>query len=309
MHGRPTRLIKVTRAGTLTVALFAAAAAAAAEPPSFFTALDSYGNNDYAACSTTLSELHAQGIPFPDGGDLLLIECTAAAGDHTAAFAYVDALLASGRLPLEDLRTKQRPGLNALRADPAWPAVLQRVIAEEKKHEALRDAPLRQALLAREAEDQTAQHAAIDAGGGDAWQQTAPVSEANATWLKAVIAEKGWPGIRRVGRDGAKAAWLIVQHADHDPAFQAQALALMQNAAKTGDADAADVALLTDRVLIAQGKPQRYGTQFTSAADGVMELQPTEDMQTLDARRRAAGLQPLAAYKAMLSETYGKPVR
>ncbi|MFF2049788.1 DUF6624 domain-containing protein [Stenotrophomonas bentonitica] len=310
MHGRPIRPI-ATRAATLTVALFAAAAAAAAaaEPASFFTALDAYGNNDYAACGATLSDLYTHGIPFPDGGELLLIECTAAAGDHAAAFAYVDALLASGRLPLEDLRTKQRPGLNALRADPAWPAVLQRVIAEEKKYEALRDAPLRQALLAREAKDQTAQHAAIAAGGGDAWRQTAPVSEANATWLKAVIAEKGWPGTTRVGRDGAKAAWLIVQHADHDPAFQAQALALMQTAAETGDADAADVALLTDRVLIAQGKPQRYGTQFKSAADGVMELQPTEDMQTLDARRRAVGLQPLEAYKAMLSDSYGKPVR
>ena len=308
MHGRPIRPI-ATRAATLTAALFAAAAAAAAKPASFFTALDAYGNNDYAACSATLSDLYTHGIPFPDGGELLLIECTAAAGDHAAAFAYVDALLASGRLPLEDLRTKQRPGLNALRADPAWPAVLQRVIAEEKKHEALRDAPLRQALLAREAKDQTAQHAAIAAGGGDAWRQTAPVSEANATWLKAVIAEKGWPGTTRVGRDGAKAAWLIVQHADHDPAFQAQALALMQTAAETGDADAADVALLTDRVLIAQGKPQRYGTQFKSAADGVMELQPTEDMQTLDARRRAVGLQPLEAYKAMLSDSYEKPVR
>ncbi len=308
MQGRPIRPI-ATRAATLTVALFAAAGAAAAEPASFFTALDAYGNNDYAACSATLSDLYTHGIPFPDGGELLLIECTAAAGDHAAAFAYVDALLASGRLPLEDLRTKQRPGLNALRADPAWPAVLQRVIAEEKKHEALRDAPLRQALLAREAKDQTAQHAAIAAGGGDAWRQTAPVSEANATWLKAVIAEKGWPGTTRVGRDGAKAAWLIVQHADHDPAFQAQALALMQTAAETGDADAADVALLTDRVLIAQGKPQRYGTQFKSAADGVMELQPTEDVQTLDARRRAVGLQPLEAYKAMLSDSYGKPVR
>ncbi len=309
MRSRLIRSYPATRAATLTVALFAAAAATAAEPPSFFSALDHYGNEDYAACSTTLGELYRQDIPFPDGGELLLIECTAAAGDHAEAFAYVDALLASGRLALGDLRTKQRPGLDALRADPAWPAVLQRVIAEEKKRETLRDAPLRLELLAREAKDQAAQHAAIAAGGGDAWGQTAPVKEANATWLKGIIAEKGWPGIARVDRDGAKAAWVIVQHADHDPAFQAQALGLMQKAAEAGDADAADVALLTDRVLLAQGKSQRYGTQFGDAADGAMELRPTEDMETLDARRRAVGLQPLAAYKAMLSEMYGKAVR
>ena len=308
MRSRLIRSYPATRAATLTFALLAAATGAA-EPPSFFTALDQYGSNDFAACSSTLSDLHRQGIPFPDGGELLLIECTAAAGDHAAAFAYIDTLLASGRLPLDDLRTKERPGLAALRADPTWPAVLQRIMAEEKKHDALRDAPLRRELLAREAKDQAAQHAAIAAGGGDAWGQTAPVKEANAAWLKGIIAEKGWPGIARVDRDGAKAAWVIVQHADHDPAFQAQALALMENAAETGDVDAADLALLTDRVLLAQGKPQRYGTQFGDAADGAMELRPTEDMETLDARRRAVGLQPLAAYKAMLSEMYGKAVR
>lgn len=308
MRSRLIRSYPATRAATLTFALLAAAAGAA-EPPSFFTALDQYGNNDYAACSSTLSDLHRQDIPFPDGGELLLIECTAAAGDHAAAFAYIDTLLASGRLPLDDLRTKERPGLDALRADPTWPAVLQRVMAEEKKHDALRDAPLRRELLAREAKDQAAQHAAIAAGGGNAWEQTAPVKEANATWLKGIIAEKGWPGIARVDRDGAKAAWVIVQHADHDPAFQAQALALMQKASEASDADPADMALLTDRVLLAQGKPQRYGTQFAEAGDGVMELRPTEDLETLDARRTAVGLQPLAAYKAMLAEMYGRQVR
>lgn len=40
-----------------------------------------------------------------------------------------------------------------------------------------------------------------------------------------------------------------------------------------------------------------------------MEVQPTEDMEILDTLRREMGLQPLAEYKAMLSELYGKQVR
>ncbi len=79
--------------------------------------------------------------------------------------------------------------------------------------------------------------------------------------------------------------------------------------AKAGEADLPDLALLTDRVLLAQGKPQRYGSQFTTAGDGTMELRPTEDMDGLDARRQVMGLQPLAQYKATLSEAYRKPVR
>lgn len=70
-----------------------------------------------------------------------------------------------------------------------------------------------------------------------------------------------------------------------------------------------DVALLTDRVLRAQGKPQRYGTQFKPGADGSMVLEPTEDEAGLDARRRAVGLPSMAVYKRMLGEAYHTPVR
>jgi hypothetical protein len=41
----------------------------------------------------------------------------------------------------------------------------------------------------------------------------------NLPWLKRVIAEVGWPGKSLVGDEGASAAWLLVQHADQDPAF------------------------------------------------------------------------------------------
>lgn len=283
--------------------------AAAAPPATFFDAIEQYGADNFAGCTRTLDALYTSGSAFPTGGELLLVECAAASGDHAAALAYIDTLLPTGRLPLDDLRTKPRPGLDALRADPAWPSVLQRIAAEERRHTVQRDAPLRDALLQREAKDQAAQHAAVAAGGGDAWAQPKAVSVENATWLKATVAEKGWPARSRVGSDGAKAAWVIVQHADHDPAFQAAMLPLIEKAAKSGEADLADYALLTDRVLLAQGKPQRYGSQFKENADGVFELQPTADMDSLDDRRREMGLQPLAAYKAVLAEAYGKQVR
>lgn len=35
--------------------------------------------------------------------------------------------------------------------------------------------------------------------------------------MQEIVAKFGWPGKSLVGRDGAKAAWLLVQHADHDP--------------------------------------------------------------------------------------------
>lgn len=281
---------------------------AAVEDP-FFTALDRYGADDFSGCARLLGDLLQRGGRFPDGGELLLVECTASAGDRSQAMDYVNQLLPSGRLSFDDLLHKDRPGLNALRADPAWPDMRRRLQAAEQQRLARLDAPLRRELLERAARDQAAQHVAIGAGGGDAFKGVAPVARANADWLKTVIADKGWPTYSQVGHDGAKAAWLIVQHADHDPAFQAEALPLVEHAAKAGEADLPDLALLTDRVLLAQGKPQRYGSQFTTAGNGTMELRPTEDMDGLDARRQAMGLQPLAQYKATLSEAYRKPVR
>jgi len=309
MEEDPMASIHALRLAPALLALLAVAGSAhAAGAGSFFEALQRYQDDNFKGCADTLGAMYRSNERFPDGGELLLVECTAAAGDHAAAMAYVLALLAQDRLPLEDLLHKDRPGLNALRAEPAWPQMLARAEAMQQQRARLIDAALRQELLDRESRDQAAQHAAIAAGGSEAFKSTLPVASANAEWLKAVIAEKGWPTRSKVGRDGAEAAWLLVQHADQDPDFQAKVLPLIERAAKADEADRADVALLTDRVLVAQGKPLRYGSQFVKGDDGVMRLRPVEDMPGLDARRRAMGLPSLAEYKAILAESYGTAV-
>lgn len=93
--------------------------------------------------------------------------------------------------------------------------------------------------------------------------------------------------------DGASAAWLLVQHADDDAAFQERVLELMHGVVERGDADRSELAYLTDRVRVAHGRPQVYGTQF-----GRNVPQPIEDPDQLDARRAAAGLEPFADYAA-----------
>lgn len=113
----------------------------------------------------------------------------------------------------------------------------------------------------------------------------AEVDRGNTAWLKGVVARGGWPGASRVGDDGASAAFLLVQHADAGPAFQAQAPSLMRDAASTHEASMSDLALLTDRVPRHAGKPQRYGIQFETGADGVMRMQPIEDPAQPDRRR------------------------
>lgn len=77
----------------------------------------------------------------------------------------------------------------------------------------------------------------------------------NTAWLKAVVAEHGWPGRELVGDQGADDAWLLVQHADRDPGFQHEALELLTGAVEAADAPPRHLAYLTDRVLIAEVAP------------------------------------------------------
>jgi hypothetical protein len=51
---------------------------------------------------------------------------------------------------------------------------------------------------------------------------------------------------------------------------------------------------LTDRVLIGEGKKQLYGTMMRVAEDGKFVPEPIEDEANVDKRRAALGLQPLA---------------
>jgi hypothetical protein len=133
---------------------------------------------------------------------------------------------------------------------------------------------------------------------GSLFQGYAPrmraVHDANAARLDEILDEYGWPGEPQVGREGAKAAWLIAQHAIAQPSLQRRALLLLTAAARRGEVPALYPALLEDRIRCLEGRPQLYGTQFDWDAAGQMSLLPVEDPEGIDTRRQGVGLAPLA---------------
>lgn len=131
----------------------------------------------------------------------------------------------------------------------------------------------------------------------------AAIDSANTTWLKAVVARRGWPGRSAVGPEASNAAFLIVQHAVQDSAFQAQALSLMERGVAKGEVRGADVAMLADRVAVHRGQPQRYGTQ-AKLLEGRLVLDPIADSAHVDERRAALGMPPLREYVRLLDSMY-----
>lgn len=161
---------------------------------------------------------------------------------------------------------------------------------------------LRVELLQRERADQAARQAFADGKPqgletqedmSRRWQPVKAVDDDNTAWVRQVIAQHGWPGRSLVGKDGAQAAWLLVQHAPQD--LQEQCLPLLERAVETQEAAKRDWAYLLDRVLMNRGEPQVFGTQFT-IRNGVTEPHPIRDPHEVDRRRAELGLEPMAKY-------------
>jgi hypothetical protein len=116
----------------------------------------------------------------------------------------------------------------------------------------------------------------------------------NASRLKEILAEHGWPLAGIVGDDAAEAAWLIVQHAIGDPPFQRQCLRLLQSAAETGKVPLWQAAMLEDRIRMFEGSPQIYGTQLETDSEGRVRPYVLEDPEHVEERRSKVGLEPLS---------------
>lgn len=157
------------------------------------------------------------------------------------------------------------------------------------------DMALRKALLEMIAEDERAELAADGSLFQGYHPRMAEVHRRNAAQIEAVIAAHGWPGYRLVGEEGAAAAWRVVQHAIGNPALQRAALPLLRTAGAAGDAEPWWAAMLEDRICCYEGRPQIYGTQFDWGDHGQIDAHPpVSDQDTVDARRAAVGLEPLA---------------
>jgi hypothetical protein len=158
-------------------------------------------------------------------------------------------------------------------------------------------------LKAMVGRDQEARFALIaDPTNASKQSSVVGVDAANLTRLKAIVAGFGFPTAAMVGHEGVRDAWLLTQHADDDPPFQRQILAVLKGRAPS-EVRAEDLALLEDRVLVHEGKPQRYGSQFT-LKDGVWQPQPIDDPAQVDERRAQANLMPLADYTCVLQHMY-----
>jgi len=116
----------------------------------------------------------------------------------------------------------------------------------------------------------------------------------NAARLKELIAIHGWPDEVMAGKDGAEAAWFIVQHAVGDPEFQREILRLLSARAGSQRVPLWHAAYLEDRIAMYEGRPQRFGTQWMDdPLDGRIRPWKLAEPDRVNELRAGVGLGPL----------------
>jgi uncharacterized protein (TIGR03067 family) len=199
--------------------------------------------------------------------------------------------------------------------------LLQVFTKAKAEAEAVKESELRTELLARRKADTTARRKVLEllqkSNGkpeGEAaerlQQLVAEIQEMDAKhgeWLKGAVKTHGWPGVSLVGKDGAEAAFALAQHGGQsDLEFQKKCLELLAAAVKAKDASPVHLAHLTDRVRVAAGEKQVYGTEVVEK-DGTLEAAPVEDEAKVDERRKEVGLPPLADSLKQMRKDRGYP--
>ena len=117
----------------------------------------------------------------------------------------------------------------------------------------------------------------------------------NLIQVEKIIAEYGWLGADIVGEMGNKTLFLVIQHSNTQT--QVKYLPMLREAVKNGKAKASYLALMEDRVLLAQGEKQIYGSQLQMDSEtNQWVLEPMIDPDNVDKRRAEVGLKPLSEY-------------
>jgi hypothetical protein len=126
------------------------------------------------------------------------------------------------------------------------------------------------------------------------WKIKERINESNLVVIRKLLDTEGWPRKSEAG-SAASAVFLVIQHSNDKT--QKRYLSLLEKAFKAGEADWQDYALMKDRVLVSEKKPQLYGSQLTyDEKTQKYKLYPTADPKNVDKRRAKFGMMPLNIY-------------
>lgn len=116
----------------------------------------------------------------------------------------------------------------------------------------------------------------------------------NTEFIVNLLEQCGMPTKNELSSHQIKTIWLVIQHSQLK--YQKKYISVFIEAAKKGDLSRGNVALMEDRILLREGKPQIYGSQIKKNAMGEFVLNETIELEYLNQRRKQVGLNPIEDY-------------
>lgn len=121
------------------------------------------------------------------------------------------------------------------------------------------------------------------------------IDRENLVRVVSLIEKCGMPTLNEVDQQQMSAIWLVFQHADNY--HRKKYLPQLKKSAQNGDLRKSQIALMEDRILMMDGKPQIYGSQISQdRKNGGWKIYDLQNPETVDKRRAEIGMQPLSEY-------------
>jgi hypothetical protein len=119
----------------------------------------------------------------------------------------------------------------------------------------------------------------------------------NQELIISIIEKCGMPTINEVNQEQMDAIWLGLQHTENK--YRIKYFPLIEKAVKNGDLSKEQYALMKDRILMDEGKPQIFGSQIKNG-----KLYDLEEPETVNERRQEMGLEPIEDYLKRFDITF-----
>ncbi len=119
---------------------------------------------------------------------------------------------------------------------------------------------------------------------GDLWKMQVVIDSSNMNYIEKIFNTKGYPGKSMVGEPTNTVAWYVLQHSNKI----SQYLPIIKKAGEQGEIPMNLVAMMEDRYLMHEGKPQVYGTQGRME-DNEKYIWPIDKPESVNERRKQAG--------------------
>lgn len=126
----------------------------------------------------------------------------------------------------------------------------------------------------------------------------ANVDRENLAIVISIIEKCGVPTLSEVGENQMSAIWLVLQHSEYY--YINKYFSIIESLVENGHLLKSNLALMQDRKLLFENKPQIYGSQISkNPVTGEYELYNLMKPEGVNERRKQMGLGPIEEYLSM----------